>query len=107
MTDTATPLTDEADDVTMRLTNRHERLKTLCKELERRLAEAQKPRQDEVAWLVEASGPQYLYYNGWFQWTPDVHKALRFARRQDADAVAAEAPDDKDARAVEHAWMAP
>lgn len=31
---TETPRTDEADDVTMRFSARHERLKTLCQQLE-------------------------------------------------------------------------
>lgn len=34
-----TPLTDAADDVTMRFSARHERLKELCKTLEAKLAE--------------------------------------------------------------------
>jgi len=67
--------------------------------------------RDEVAWLVErfkAEGPEYLYYNGVFQWSPNVDRALRFSRKQDADAVAAESPDDgPTARAVEHMWVAP
>ena len=36
-----TPLTDAADDPTMRFSARHERLKDLCKFLERRLREAE------------------------------------------------------------------
>lgn len=61
--------------------------------------------RDETAWLVENAKNEYLYYDGFFQWTPDVNKALRFARRADAEMVAAEGEDAWYVR--EHMWCAP
>ncbi len=52
-----TPLTDEADDVTMRLTNRHERLRTLARTLESSLASAERTvhdYEDEVESMKES-----------------------------------------------------
>lgn len=55
--------------------------------------------KDEFAWLIEAAGPCYLAIRGvkmgaaterdsvaqFFQWTDDANKALRFARKEDAE----------------------
>ena len=66
----------------------------------------------EYAWLVErpgANGPLYhsVTETGVYDWTPDVNKALRFARRVDADSVAGMFLMETDARAVEHGWLPP
>lgn len=66
--------------------------------------------KEETAWLIErhdTSPITYLYYDGFFQWTPDANKALRFARREDADMVGGEAPDGVAVRILEHIWSAP
>lgn len=59
---------------------------------------------EEVGWLVE-NGSRTAYRtmeNGIPVWTPDVNKALRFARRVDAELFCAA---DEDARHVaEHIW---
>ena len=60
--DTPTPMTDEADDVTMRLTNRHERLKTLCKTLERHLAAPAMSAEEDAKryrWLRETASIRF------------------------------------------------
>lgn len=65
---------------------------------------------DEFGWLVEngKSAPDTRYRmmdELGIQWTDDPNKALRFARRVDAEGFAA---GDEDAwRIVEHAWHAP
>ena len=46
----------------------------------------------ELAWLIETDGPHYLYLDtigglNLFRWTRDANKALRFARKRDAEAA--------------------
>jgi len=64
----------------------------------------------EFAWLVESKdtskGVYYLTLRhdvpGF--WTTDVDKALRFARRQDAEDYVGFWDDEGVSRAVEHGW---
>lgn len=61
----------------------------------------------ETAWLLERKmtpeGPEYLSVDaGRFTWVTDNLKALRLARREDADALA-EIIDDCE-RVAEHQW---
>lgn len=62
----------------------------------------------ELGWLVEdaGSGPQPRYRTieqGMPVWTTDPNKAIRFARRSDAEMFCAE---DEDAwRVTEHMWI--
>jgi hypothetical protein len=60
----------------------------------------------ESGWCVErgpASAPNYLHVDGGLlAWTPDHMKAMRFARRADAEQIT-EIVDDAD-RIAEHAW---
>lgn len=70
---------------------------------------AERPWPRETAWLVErgdSGPPRYrTMEQGSIVWTDDVNKALRFARRQDAEMFCAE---DADAwRVVEHMWTGP
>lgn len=73
---------------------------------------------DDVAWLIESPGPQYLgifEYNRTFMWTPDHAKATRFARMLDAGSAMMIAksyqPELFDGgkweqtKAVEHKWL--
>lgn len=64
-------------------------------------------RTQESGWCVErgaASSPMYLHVqNGLLNWTPDHMKALRFARRADAEQIT-EIVEDAD-RIAEHVWM--
>lgn len=73
-------------------------------ELEGRLVQ---PR-DEVGWLVESGGhvPRYRTMDAsGIHWTDDPNKAIRFARRADAEMFAA---GDEDAwRITEHMWCSP
>jgi hypothetical protein len=65
--------------------------------------------EDETAWLIEMAGkngvPNYFQLAFDEDWTPDANKALRFARRKDADAyinhIGWTSP-----YAVEHMWPA-
>ena len=42
--------------------------------------------KSETAWLIELEGPKWMaIIDGEPQWTDDVNKALRFARKEDAD----------------------
>jgi hypothetical protein len=64
---------------------------------------------DETAWLVEKeiepAGVPYLTVEaGILNWTTDPNKALRFARRADADKIC-EIVEDAD-RVTEHMWPA-
>lgn len=79
-------------------------------------APAQPPAQPEqpatqYGWLIEnGSNTQTMYRcinndTGMsIEWTPDANKALRFARREDAQAFAYH--DEDAARIAEHAWIA-
>ncbi len=60
----------------------------------------------QTAWLVERRDQHYLYVPpmGLLDWTADPNKALRLARREDADALAGLCDGD-DCEAVEHMWM--
>jgi hypothetical protein len=64
-------------------------------------------RECESAWLVE-KGPQgigqvlYICANYMLEWTDDPNKALRLARREDADAICS-IVEDAD-RVAEHEW---
>ena len=63
--------------------------------------------EPEAGWLLERNitpeGPEYLAVDaGCFSWTTDSLKALRLARREDADALA-EIIDDCH-RVAEHQW---
>lgn len=65
------------------------------------------------AWLIEngkqqGSGLKYQFYNtdiGRFDWTEDVHEALQFSRRKDAEAIAHDSDDAW--RIVEHGFHSP
>ena len=61
----------------------------------------------EFGWCIErgeASAPFYLTVSsGLFDWTQDNGKALRFSRREDADAVASVIGDEVE-RVAEHGW---
>lgn len=60
---------------------------------------------DEIGWLVEITGPKYWTGTpGCGNWTADSLAAMRFARRQDAEAACRHlAPSG--AIPVEHAWV--
>lgn len=60
---------------------------------------------DEIGWLVEITGPRYWTGTpGCGNWTADSRAAMRFARRQDAEAACRHlAPSG--AIPVEHAWV--
>lgn len=60
---------------------------------------------DEIGWLVEITGPRYWTGTpGCGNWTADSLAAMRFARRQDAEAACRHlAPSG--AIPVEHAWV--
>lgn len=61
----------------------------------------------ESGWLIEHNGPngtRYLFVDGgFFGWTKDSTKALRLARRVDADMLA-EIIDEDAHRIAEHQW---
>jgi hypothetical protein len=41
---------------------------------------------DETGWLIEVEGPKWAaFIDGRPEWTSDADKALRFARKKDAD----------------------
>lgn len=71
--------------------------------------ESSKPWTRETGWLVERGGngtPMYrTLEQGLPVWTPDSLKALRFARREDAELFAAE--DDDAWLVTEHSWEGP
>jgi len=63
--------------------------------------------ESETGWLLERNitpeGPEYLTVDvGRFGWTTDNLKALRLARREDADALAEIIDDCQHVR--EHQW---
>lgn len=60
--------------------------------------------KDELAWLVERDSPaEYAYMDDMgIQWTSDPNKAMRFARRDDAEMFAAGSDDA--VRVCEHMW---
>jgi len=69
--------------------------------------------KDEIAWLVEIKNPiaptwlaRTLTDEGLLEWTTDHQKAIRFCRKEDAEAYISEA-GWLDAFASEHMWMAP
>lgn len=79
-------------------------------DLRAKLEAAERRSRDEYGWLVEDSRnhPSGIRYRTWGdfgpEWTNDPNKALRFARRQDAEMFAR---DDEDAwHIVEHMWPA-
>ena len=60
----------------------------------------------EIGWLIERrENPEYLFVPEWagFGWTPDPLKAIRFARRDDAEQVL-KMLESEDAWAAEHQW---
>jgi hypothetical protein len=64
---------------------------------------------DETAWLIELpekSGPKYFQPVWDDDWTPDVNKALRFARKEDAERYIEHVGWNR-AKAVEHMWCDP
>ena len=65
------------------------------------------PPKDELAWLVERDSPaKYAYMDDMgIQWTDDPNKAMRFARRDDAEMFAAGSDDV--VRICEHMWCSP
>lgn len=77
------------------------------------------PAPQEVAWLVEVSGPQILYWSGGADeryaghgtnWTADANKAVKFAGKGDAERLVMfleSRPHLGDYRACEHMWPAP
>lgn len=64
--------------------------------------------KDETAWLVEDGGTPARYRTmdeSGIHWTDDVNKAIRFARRDDAEMFSA---GDEDAwRITQHMWCKP
>ena len=65
-------------------------------------------KQNERGWLIEIEGPKWLCHDGLggWDWTQDSVAATRFARRQDADGVAA-IFDDLPVSITEHIWSDP
>lgn len=66
---------------------------------------------DETAWLIEIPGsdvvgPMYHQLEYDDEWTPDANKALRFARRQDAQAYI-DYTGWTVPKPVEHMWCDP
>lgn len=60
----------------------------------------------EYAWLIELEGPKWMtIIDGEPQWTDDVNKALRFARKEDADNL--RAWWCMTAESTEHCWESP
>ena len=59
--------------------------------------------KSEAAWLIELEGPQWMaIIDGEPQWTDDANKALRFARKEDADNL--RAWWCMTAESTEHTW---
>ena len=74
---------------------------------------------EETGWLIESYSSKHNIYRAewltadiythvecWSHWTKDASKALRFARKTDADAVIA-ALGWTEAVATEHQWLKP
>lgn len=66
------------------------------------------PEGYEKAWLVEkdiGGFPNYLYCDciGLLSWTPSNQKAMRFARKEDADSIVSIVEDSD--RVAEHMWL--
>jgi len=63
---------------------------------------------DETAWLVERrylDRTEYVSMNACgVNWTTDANKALRCCRREDAEQLAAGAPDEYSIWITEHLW---
>lgn len=64
---------------------------------------------DEIGWLCEL--PSTAFGPSWWcapehEWTKDASKALRFARKQDAENYIAEIGEWTDVIATEHMWAA-
>lgn len=68
---------------------------------------------DETGWLIEKDDPPVYHlikydFDYDEHWTPDVNKALRFARREDAQAYSDHIGwTSPPVRIVEHMWPAP
>lgn len=65
--------------------------------------------QDETGWLIElaASPPsEPKYWQNGSLWTGDNIKAIRFARKEDAERIAALMLDGMNIRICEHIWTA-
>ena len=67
---------------------------------------------EATAWLIEhgslASPMYWSCVGGWGRWDGNHHKAIRFARRQDAFTVSlalGDMPNDPPHRIVEHKWI--
>src|SRR5208337_2476327 len=64
---------------------------------------------DEVAWLIERDGPQWLFVAGdMLEWSSDSLRALRFSRKQDAEAflvINAGLYMHCGLKVTEHKWM--
>ena len=82
-------------------------------QLEARVGVLEAQAKDEIAWLVEIKNPiaptwlaRTLTDEGLLEWTTDHQKAIRFCRKEDAEAYISEA-GWLDAFASEHMWMAP
>jgi hypothetical protein len=71
---------------------------------------SRKKSTDETAWLIELAGnhgvPNYHQLKYDDDWTPDANKALRFARREDAQAYI-EHIGWTEPKPVEHMWCVP
>lgn len=62
---------------------------------------------EETGWLIESPGSgQPHWWPGGYPYTADSLKAVRFARREDAEAVMRYMPDGHLLRATEHVWLA-
>lgn len=63
----------------------------------------------ETAWLIELvdTSAAVLWWAGGEEWTPDSLRAVRFCRREDADAVASRMPDPASVLPTEHSWIGP
>lgn len=70
-------------------------------------AKPQAAPKDELAWLVERGSPvEYAYMDDMgVHWTSDPNKAMRLARREDAEMFAAGSDDA--VRVCEHMWCSP
>lgn len=87
----------------------HQELAPLCRDFERQLAALRAPVEQapviERGWLIERKKGGYFYQtprmNGW---TNDSVKALRFARKCDAEAIAGKYNMRFEAIITEHEW---
>ena len=60
----------------------------------------------ELAWLIEQRGP--VWWTGTAHpapWSPDSLRAVRFCRREDAEAAMATLPDAHLSFVSEHEWV--